>query len=146
MIKNFFNIAPLKYLFWHLIYIYETNKNDHRKGATMKGTNLGEFEELILLTVCVLYDNAYGVAIKEEINKQTGRALSISAVHSALHRLQAKGYVESWMGGATNLRGGRRKRYFRITNAGKEALVEMRRTREKMWNLIPNITFEGGTS
>ena len=112
----------------------------------MKGTNLGEFEELILLTVCVLYENAYGVAIQEEIEQQTGRSLSISAVHSALHRLQGKGFVESWMGGATNQRGGRRKRYFRITSAGKEALLEMRRIREEMWRRIPDVAFEGGST
>ncbi|NIR50309.1 PadR family transcriptional regulator [candidate division KSB1 bacterium] len=109
----------------------------------MKRTNLGEFEELVLLTVAALYNSAYGVAIREEIEKQTDRKLSISAIHSVLHRLEKKGFVNSWMGGATASRGGRRKRFFRITSSGKEALIEIRQIREKLWALIPDVSFEG---
>ncbi len=103
----------------------------------MKGTNLGEFEELILLTVCILFENAYGVTVMQELEKQTGRSLSISAVHAALIRLEKKGFLTSRMGGATQARGGRRKRYFQITDSGKAALTEMRRIREKLWQMIP---------
>ncbi len=103
----------------------------------MKGTNLGEFEELILLTVCILFENAYGVTVMQELEKQTGRSLSISAVHAALIRLEKKGFLTSRMGGATQVRGGRRKRYFQITDSGKAALTEMRRIREKLWQMIP---------
>lgn len=111
----------------------------------MKGTHLGEFEELVLLTVCVLYEEAYGVAIMEAIKAQAGRSVSISAVHSALHRLERKGFLDSEMGGATKERGGRRKRYFSITNAGKEALIDTRHLRNKMWQMIPkSLLPEGG--
>ncbi len=110
----------------------------------MKRTNLGEFEELVLLTVSVLYQQAYGISIKDEIEKQTGRNLSISAVHAVLNRLEKKGFVVSWMGGATQERGGRRKRFFKVTSAGQHALVQVRTIREKLWKLIPDFSFEGG--
>lgn len=103
----------------------------------MKGTHLGEFEELVLLTVCTLYDEAYGVAVRESIAQQAGRRVSISAVHATLHRLEQKGFLESQMGNPTPERGGRRKRLFTITNAGKDALIAARTLREKLWRLIP---------
>ncbi|MCG8605816.1 PadR family transcriptional regulator [bacterium] len=109
----------------------------------MKRTNLGEFEELVLLTVSILLEGAYGVAIKNEVEKQTGRKLSISAIHSVLHRLERKGFVASRVGGATAERGGRRKRFFKLTGAGKAALVESRDLRERLWKLIPDFSFEG---
>jgi hypothetical protein len=67
----------------------------------MKGTYLGEFEELVLLTVGILYDDAYGLAIVDELEKQTGRNVMISSAHKALVRLEDKGYLKSKMGGAT---------------------------------------------
>ena len=72
----------------------------------MKGTYLGEFEELVLLTVGALYPEAYGVAIMDDIKSETGRSVNISAIHSAMRRLEDKGFVKSFMGGATNERGG----------------------------------------
>lgn len=110
----------------------------------MKRTNLGEFEELVLLTVCVLFEQAYGIAIKKEIHKQAGRKASISAIHSVLNRLEQKGFLSSRLGGATSERGGRRKRLFRVTNAGERALVETRKVREKLWQMIPDGSLEGG--
>ena len=83
----------------------------------MKGTNLGEFEELVLLTVGILYDNAYSVAIKQELNQQTGRKVTISSVHAAVYRLEEKGLLNSRMGEMTNERGGKRKRLFTISQA-----------------------------
>ena len=112
----------------------------------MKGTYLGEFEEIVLLTVGVLYDDAYGIAIMEEIEKQTGRAVHISAVHSALHRLEEKGFVSSRMGEATQERGGRRKRLFTVSVAGQKALKGAKALRNRLWQLIPDIAFEGGKS
>ncbi len=109
-------------------------------------SSLGEFEELVLLTVCVLVDRAYGVAIKDKIAKHTGRQLSVSAVHAVLHRLEKKGLVVSRMGGETRERGGRRKRLFRITGAGKAALTEMREVRERLWKMIPDFSFKGAGS
>ncbi len=107
----------------------------------MKGTYLGEFEELVLLTVGALYDEAYGVAVMDEIKTETGRSVNISAIHSALRRLEEKGFVSSRMGGATNERGGRRKRYFILTSYGKKALDEAQSLRLKLYNRIPDISF-----
>lgn len=108
----------------------------------IKRTNLGEFEELVLLVVGVLDNNAYGISIMEEIEKQARRKLSISAVHSVLTRLEKKGYLNSWMGGETNERGGRRKRFFKLTGTGKDALNDIREMRNKLWNIMPNLSLE----
>ncbi|HTF20910.1 MAG TPA: PadR family transcriptional regulator [Chryseolinea sp.] len=103
----------------------------------MRKTQLGEFEEIVLLIVATLGDNAYGVAINEAIELQTGRDLSISAIHATLHRLQAKGYVKSFMGGASAERGGRRKRFFLITPLGSRTLLAIRDLREQLWKQVP---------
>jgi len=108
----------------------------------LKRTSLGEFEELVLLTICMLDEQAYGVSIKEKIQDETDRQLSISAVHSVLNRLEKKGFVTSWMGGETKERGGRRKRFFKITNSGRQALIELRELRERMWQLIPEAALQ----
>ncbi len=107
----------------------------------MKGTYLGEFEELVLLTVGALYPEAYGVAVMDEIKKEADRSVNISAIHSALRRLDEKGFVKSEMGGATNERGGRRKRYFELTAFGKKALDEAQSMRMRLYNRIPDISF-----
>jgi DNA-binding PadR family transcriptional regulator len=107
----------------------------------MKGSYLGEFEELVLLTVGSLYKEAYGVAIMDEIESQTERNVNVSAVHASLKRLESKGYVTSHMGGATNERGGRRKRYFELTIAGKKVLDVSMALRTQLYNSIPNISY-----
>lgn len=107
----------------------------------MKGSNIGELEELVLLMVGVLYKEAYGVAVMEEIAKQTDRKLNISAVHSVLKRLEDKGLVSSKMGGATNERGGRRKRIFVLTMLGKKALDEARIMRNQLYDQIPSMAY-----
>src|SRR5688500_9327101 len=94
---------------------------------------LGELEELILLIVALFNKEAYGVSIAEQIKLQTGREITISAVHAALHRLEGKGFVKSKMGGASQERGGRRKRLFTITSYGRNALEELRDTRNSIW-------------
>ncbi|MBX2874633.1 MAG: PadR family transcriptional regulator [Saprospiraceae bacterium] len=103
----------------------------------MKGTHLGEFEELVLLIVGILVDQAYGVTVAEEIEKQTGRKVSLSPVHSALYRLEKKGFVRSEMSGSTQTRGGRRKRIYQISAAGRSALDQVRIMRNNLWNMIP---------
>ena len=108
----------------------------------MKGTNLGELEELILLTVGILYKKAYGVAVMDEVEKQTGRSLNISAVHAVLQRLEDKGLVRSELSEPTGERGGRRKRIFLLTAAGKKALEEANELRNQMFNQIPKIAFQ----
>lgn len=108
----------------------------------MKGTHLGEFEELVLLVVAVLYDNAYGVEVMDEIKRQTGRRVTISTVHSALHRLEKKGFLKSDYGQPTSVRGGRRKLLFRATPAGEKTLARIRELRNKLWDQIPELAFK----
>lgn len=108
----------------------------------MKGTNLGEFEELTLLVVGQLFDEAYGVAIKEAINGQTRRSVSLSTVHSALHRLEKKGFLNSRMGSPTKIRGGKRKRLFRLTLAGARALQYSVELRNQLWESIPKLALK----
>ena len=110
----------------------------------MKGTYLGEFEELVLLSVGILFDDAYGLAIVDELEKQTGRNIMISSVHKALVRLETKGYLRSRMGGANNLRGGWDKRLYTLTPAGVGVLNEVRELRNLMWKDVPKIFWEGG--
>lgn len=107
----------------------------------MKGTNLGELEELIMLTVGSLFDEAYGVAVMDELREKTGRDLNISAVHAVLRRLEEKSLLISRMGGSTNARGGRRKRLFTLTKAGKEILDQTIAVRTSLYNSIPDLTF-----
>ncbi len=103
----------------------------------MKGTNLGEFEELILLTVAALFDEAYGVSIQEDLSARCGRKVTLSTIHVALHRLEEKGFLESRFDGATNERGGRRKLLFRVTKSGQKALAQVRELRNELWNAAP---------
>ena len=98
----------------------------------MKGY-LGEFEELVLLTIASLGDNAYGVSVKEDIDARTDRSLSIGALHSTITRLEEKAYIKSWLGDPTQERGGRRKRYFQLTQQGKQALHNMKELRDELW-------------
>lgn len=107
----------------------------------MKGTNIGELEELIMLTVALLYDDAYGVAIQKEIKQRCNRSITISTVHAALTRLQKKGYVDSRYDGATPERGGRRKHLFRLTQSGQDVLTQVKEQRDSIWEAIPKMAF-----
>ncbi len=108
----------------------------------MKGTYLGELEELVLLHVGILHPEAYGVAVMDEIEKQAGRSLNISAVHSVLTRLEEKGYLKSKMSDPTEERGGRRKRIFLLTAAGKRALEEAKELRNQLYSQIPKMALQ----
>ena len=110
----------------------------------MKGTYLGEFEELVLLSVGILFDDAYGLAVADELEKQTGRTVMISSVHKSLVRLEEKGYLKSRMGGATEMRGGRGKRLYTLTRTGIIVLSESREMRNTMWKQVPKVVWEGG--
>ena len=103
----------------------------------MKRTFLGEFEEIVLLVVAACSEPAYGVIVWEQLQQQTGRSITISAVHATLYRLEEKGYLSSRMGGATAERGGRRKRFFSLTAAGSGALLEIQQIRDRLWQAIP---------
>lgn len=108
----------------------------------MKGTNLGEFEELVLLTIAALMDKAYSVSIVEEIELVTGRKTKLGVVHAVLNRLQKKGFIESHLGEATAERGGRRKRFFELTQLGKSTLAKAKEQRDMLWNKIGNLAID----
>jgi PadR family transcriptional regulator, regulatory protein PadR len=96
---------------------------------------LGEFEELVLLTVAALGDQAYGVSIQQDIETRCNRSISIGALHSTITRLEEKGYLKSWLGGATAERGGRSKRFYDVTAAGKKVLTEAKALRDELWSV-----------
>ena len=100
-------------------------------------TRLGEFEEVILLLVGILGEEAYAFKIAEEFEAQTKRNVSIGAVHSTLTRLEDKGFLKSEMGNSTAERGGRRKRIFTITAYGRRVLTEARDFRLQLWSQFP---------
>lgn len=106
----------------------------------MKGSNLGEFQEIVLLSILILDDEAYGLKIQQELSERLKRKLSRGALHTALTRLEEKGFIESRTGGATAERGGRRKRYYSLTHSGKSALQQARELREEMWSLVPKFS------
>ena len=104
----------------------------------MKRIYLGEFEEIVLLSVASLNGEAYGVNILHEIVEQTKRSLRLNQVHASLQRLQDKGMIDSKMGDPTPQRGGRRKRMFTITAYGQNTLQEIQAVRSAFWNMIPS--------
>ncbi len=108
----------------------------------MKGTNLGEFEELVLLTIAALVNDAYSVAICDELEKSTGRSAKLGVVHAVLNRLEEKGLVKSKLGEATSTRGGKRKRFYSITNGGKAALIKSKELRDELWSKIPDLVLK----
>ncbi len=102
----------------------------------MRRSDLGEFEEIVLLTVAVLTPAAYSVVIAEELEQQTGKTVTTGAVHAALQRLEKKGFLTSEMGEATAARGGRRKRLFKVTIAGSKILHEVKAVRDNLWGRV----------
>lgn len=108
----------------------------------MKKYQLGEFEEVVMLTVGVLYDEAYGVSIKKEIETRLKRGVSVGALQTALKRLEDKGYLKSRDGEATEERAGRPKKYFQITALGKRAMEHTKSTRDELWSAIPEVAWD----
>jgi DNA-binding PadR family transcriptional regulator len=108
----------------------------------MKGTQLGELEEVVLLIVASLYNEAYGIQIKLELEQKCDRSITISSVHNVLQRLSEKTFLESRYSDPTPERGGKRKLLFTVTQSGQLALEKSKGMREKLWNSIPTIAFE----
>jgi DNA-binding PadR family transcriptional regulator len=104
--------------------------------------HLGEFEEIVLLSVAVHYNDAYGLSITNYVKEKLNRNVTLSSVHTALYRLEEKGFLQSEVGGATSERGGRRKRIFKMTSLGKQALELSHQSRNMLWDMIPEIAFE----
>lgn len=106
-----------------------------------KPVSLGEFEQVVLLAVLRLADNAYGVTIRSEIEQCTGRGPTAGALYTTLDRMEKKGLVRSWLGEPTPQRGGRPKRFFRLTPSGRAALV---RTQKAYQTLLAGLDLLGG--
>ena len=108
----------------------------------MKSYQLGEFEEIVILTVGILNNAAYSVAIKDEIEARLSRSVSMGALHTALRRLEDKGYLKSYAGEVTEDRAGRPRRYFEITAMGKKAMQYVKATRDELWKAIPKTVMQ----
>ncbi|MEQ9300465.1 MAG: PadR family transcriptional regulator [Cyclobacteriaceae bacterium] len=108
----------------------------------MQNLKLGNFEELVLLLVGVLYDQAYSVSIVEEYKKQTGKNINISAIHTVLYRLEEKGFLSSKLGESQSSRGGKRKRLFYLTAFGAKALEEVQNLRDQLRYQIPKLALQ----
>jgi PadR family transcriptional regulator PadR len=104
---------------------------------------LGEFELMLLLAVIQLGDDAYGVPISREMEKHRGRDVSVGSVYAALERLEAKGLVESNLGDPTPERGGKAKRFFRVTREGLRQVQETRRVLTGLWKALPELKHDG---
>ncbi len=107
----------------------------------MKGSYLGEFQEIVLLSVLVLDNDAYGVQIQKEISVRSGRSISRGALHSALSRLEDKGYLSSKFGEATKERGGKSKKFYDVTNLGKKSLQEAESVRKSFHKSIGDLNW-----
>ena len=103
----------------------------------MGRNHLGEFEEIVLLTVALLDGEAYGISIKSSIEERLERSVSVGAMRTALKRLEGKGFLTSKFGEPTAVRGGKRKRYFTVTASGKRALEQVMDMRKRLWGAIP---------
>lgn len=108
----------------------------------MKGTHLGEFEELVMLAIAALQEEAYGLGIKKELEEQTNRSVAISAVHTACNRLEIKGLLTADFGDKSETRGGKRKKIYTVSLKGQQALNDARQLRERLWLRIPPGTFQ----
>ena len=108
----------------------------------MKGRHIGEFEEIVMLACVILNDQAYGYAIAKEIFSKSGREVSLSAVHSALKRLESKGFLNSSLANGTTIRGGKPRRLFKLTTQGETVLGEYMNLRKKMWSSIPQDVYQ----
>lgn len=108
----------------------------------MGKNHLGEFEEIVMLTVAILHGEAYGVAIIDEIETRLNRSVSIGSLQVVLKRLEDKGYLKSELGEATSVRGGKRKRFFTVTNVGKDMLRTSKEQRMQLWNAVPDVALE----
>lgn len=101
-------------------------------GQMSRNANLGEFEQIVLLAIMRLGDQAYGVAIRDEIRQRTGRNTAPGALYTTLDRLEQKGLVTSRLGEPTPERGGRAKRYYAVSAAGAEAVERAQRCYQRL--------------
>jgi PadR family transcriptional regulator, regulatory protein PadR len=108
----------------------------------MKHFQLGEFEEIVLLTVGVLHGHAYGVTIKDDIEQRLGREVTVGALQITLRRLESKGFLKSKLGDSSESRRGRPKLFFEITAYGKKALDYSKASRDQLWKALPKLVLK----
>lgn len=104
--------------------------------------NISALEEMILLIILIADGKAYTVSITSEYHDQSGKSISIPAVHTVLERLENRGIIKSSLGGATSMRGGRRKRLFKITRTGYEMVQKVKEKRSELWDAAPKLSFD----
>ncbi len=104
---------------------------------------LGEFEQIVLLAILRLGDDAYGVPIRLEIERRTGRALTVGALYRTLDRLEDKRYVSSVFSDPTPERGGRSKRYFKVNSPGLQSLRASHEALAAMWEGLEPLVLRG---
>ena len=112
--------------------------------GSMKGEKIGEFEELLLLTLMAMTEERCAVPMQRYLEPVATRRLSLGAIYAGLHRLEAKGLVRSCLGEPTAQRGGKRKRLFYVTRDGVRAVRETRRIRDAIWRIIDARRLDGG--
>ncbi len=105
----------------------------------MKKYRLGEFQELVLMTVIVLQEDAYGVEIQRNLEERLDERLSVGAIQTALKRMVEKGFLTSEFGEATQKRGGKRKRIYQATPYAHRVLREMKDIRLSLWQAMPDL-------
>lgn len=104
---------------------------------------LGEFEQMVLVAILHVGEEAYGVPIVEEIERRTGRSVSRAAVYVALRRMEGRGLLTSWMSEPTGERGGKARRYVRVEPQGVELLREVRQAMDRMWGELDPAVLDG---
>jgi len=124
-----------------IIYVVVYNKQFPLLIIYMKKYHLGEFEEIVMLTVAILNQGAYGVSIKKEIETRLSRNVSVGALQTALRRLEDKGYLRSHEGETTEERAGRPRKYFVVTALGKRAIEYTKSTRDKLWEAVSKVAW-----
>lgn len=105
---------------------------------------LTKLEELILLSVWRLKENAYGTTIYKHLQGVTGKKLSLGGVYFPLERLTKKGYLDSFIGESTEQRRGLSKRYYKLTKKGAAALNDIKQVNETMWEGYPELSYSAG--
>ena len=108
----------------------------------MKRTAIGEFEEMVLLMVLILQDEAYMISLQRELLEQAKRSITMGALHTTLSRLEKKGLLTSEMGAPTKERGGRRKRIYQMTAAGRTELSSIKEMRKSLWDQVPQFALK----
>ncbi|MEO9965312.1 MAG: helix-turn-helix transcriptional regulator [Reichenbachiella sp.] len=112
----------------------------------MKRTSIGEFEETVLLMVLILQEDAYMISLQRELKDKANRSISMGALHTTLSRLEKKSLLTSEMGEPTNERGGRRKRIYQVTAAGKIELSTIKEMRQSLWDRVPEFSLKMGNA